>query len=157
MEYLDRYTSLSKESLHPQSIYKSLKELKDSEKRAREQALEKEKRDTLLREVELAKQKEEEERERRKNANQIEALNSGFVSSIADFSKRDSWDQLKKEVEVFICKIQKDNNYSRILKNSPNGILSGNNRDIVLNCISKPYKASKEKAKWEHPFDKNSY
>jgi len=156
-EYLDKYTVLSSKRVFPQSIYKSIKEQEEQEEQARIIALEKAKQEAYLREREEAKQKEDEEREQGKRTNQIEALNSGFASSITDFSKRDSWEILKKEVDRFVCIVHKDNNYARILKNYPDGVVPEELRESILSCVRKVQEYSKEKAKWDAPFDKNPY
>jgi CRISPR-associated protein (TIGR03986 family) len=156
-EYLDRYTSLSNEMKNPVSVYKSIKEQKENEVLVRSIEAENAKKEAILKAVEETKQKEDAERQKRKDAKQLEATTRGFISAITDYSKRDTWDQLKKEVDRFVCIIQKDNNYDRILKNSVDGVLLVEYHEQVLDCVLKTFVASREKAKWETPFDKNPF
>lgn len=159
MEYLERYTLLSKESLHPQSLYKSIKVQKELEEQARKEAIENEKREALLKRIELAKQMEEEERVQRKKANQHKALSEGFSTNITNFSKRDSWEKLRKEVERFACFVHMDNNYSRILKKCPDGVIPAQDHEAITKIVLAIYNESiqKEQEEWTKPLVTNRH
>lgn len=140
-----------------QKEFESLKNLLEEKRNEIIADLHRQREMMTKKEAELEKLKEEAEREKRKAEKREQALAGPDFSSIIPNASK-AFDDLKKIVTRYICDLHADNNYNRLLKAHPDGLVPPEHRETVLFIISDIIEnaGKKEKQKWSKPLEQNA-
>ena len=120
--YLERYNKIIHAEHYPESIYEKERGKIQIERAAEKEKLAEEKKNREQERIKALEEAERIEKEKRKEQKAKEA-EKGLNLDRFDFSGRDAWKNLVKMVERYTCALQKDNNYPRLVKNHPEGLI----------------------------------